>query len=203
LLPKYAQALYKYLAKKSSFSVLKKLFNKIFEGLVSEKMKLYLYNAKQCAPNLCTGLKLVRHNKVVLLSRLSEIPKSSLILDPFALKALSPEDEINIIRSGLTVIDCSWKLVEEIFDKVRGIRRALPYLIAANPTNYGKPTKLSSAEAFAAALYITNHKKEAKEILSLFKWGLNFIKLNENLLEDYSKAENSAEIIKIQNQYLT
>nr|MDO8080612.1 DUF367 family protein [Candidatus Freyarchaeota archaeon] len=166
-------------------------------------MKLYLYNAKQCSPNLCTGLKLVRHNKAILLSRLSEIPKSSLILDPFASKALSLEDNRYIIRGGLTVIDCSWKLVEDIFDRVKGIKRALPYLVAVNPINYGKPTKLSSAEAFAAALYITNHKEEAKEILSLFKWGLNFIKLNENLLEDYSKAENSTEIIKIQNQYLT
>mgnify|MGYP005837966379 CR=1 FL=1 len=170
---------------------------------MSEKMKLYLYNAKQCAPNLCTGLKLVRHSIAILLNRLSEIPKSSLILDPFALKALSQEDDEYIGRGGLTVIDCSWKRVEEIFDKVRGAKRALPYLIAANPINYGKPTKLSSAEAFAAALYITNHKEEAKEILSLFKWGLNFIKLNENLLEDYSKAQNSTEIIKIQNQYLT
>jgi len=166
-------------------------------------MKLYLYNAKQCSPNLCTGLKLVRHDKVILLSRLSEIPKSSLILDPFALKALSPEDNRYIIRSGLTVIDCSWKLVGNIFDKIKGIKRALPYLIATNPINYGKPTKLSSVEAFAAALYITNNKEKAKEILSLFKWGLNFIKLNENLLEDYSKAENSTEIIRIQNQYIS
>ncbi|WXG40728.1 MAG: DUF367 family protein [Candidatus Freyarchaeum deiterrae] len=166
-------------------------------------MKLFLYNAKQCSPNMCTGLKLVRHNKAILLGRLSEIPKSSLILDPFALKALSSQDDGYLIRSGLTVIDCSWKLIEGVFDRVKGIKRALPYLIAANPTNYGKPTKLSSVEAFAAALYITNHKDEAKEILSLFKWGLNFITLNENLLEDYSKAVNSNEIIKIQNQYIT
>lgn len=166
-------------------------------------MKLYLYNAKQCSPNLCTGLKLARHDKVRLLRRLSEIPKSSLILDPFALKALSPEDDKDIVRRGLTVIDCSWKNVEETFNKIKGIKRALPYLIAANPINYGKPTKLSSAEAFAAALYITNHKEKAEEILSLFKWGLNFIKLNENLLEDYSKAENSTEIIKIQNTYIS
>jgi pre-rRNA-processing protein TSR3 len=166
-------------------------------------MKLYLYNAKQCSPNLCTGLKLVRHNKVIPLSRLSEIPKNSLILDPFALKALSPQDDRYIVRGGLTVIDCSWKLVEGIFDRIGGIKRALPYLIAVNPINYGKPTKLSSVEAFAAALYITSHKEEAKEILSLFKWGLNFITLNENLLEEYSKAENSTEIIRIQNQYLT
>ncbi|MFB0560663.1 MAG: DUF367 family protein [Candidatus Lokiarchaeia archaeon] len=166
-------------------------------------MKLYLYNAKQCSPNLCTGLKLVRYNKVRLLRRLSEIPKNSLILDPFALKALSPQDDEYVIRSGVTVIDCSWKSVEEIFYRIRGIKRALPYLIATNPINYGKPTKLSSVEAFAAALYITNHKEEAKEILRLFKWGLNFIKLNENLLEDYSKAANSSEIIRIQDQYIS
>ena len=153
-----------------------------------EKMKLYLYNAKQCAPHLCTGLRLVRYGKVRLIRRLSEIPKGSVILDPFALKALSPQDSKYIAKGGLTVIDCSWNLAEEIFKRVRGIRRALPYLIAANPINYGKPTKLSSAEALAAALYITNRKEKAREILSLFKWGLNFIRLNENLLEDYSKA---------------
>jgi len=80
--------------------------------------------------------------------------------------------------------------------------RLLPFLIAANPINYGKPCKLSCVEAIAAALIITGLKEEAKFYLSKFSWGHSFLELNGELLELYSKCQSSKEILEVQQKYL-
>jgi pre-rRNA-processing protein TSR3 len=73
-------------------------------------------------------------------------------------------------------------------------------LIAGNPVNFGKATKLTTVEALAAALYIAGFKQEAKKLLSIFTWGHTFIELNFAALENYAAAQDSTEVIKIQNE---
>jgi pre-rRNA-processing protein TSR3 len=106
-------------------------------------------------------------------------------------------------RTGLVAIDCSWVHAEKMFKlSMKGATRCLPYLVAANPVNYGIPTKLSTVEALAAALYITSLKDKARELLSTFKWGLNFIVLNQKRLEAYAQAKNSLEIVELQRMLM-
>ncbi len=84
----------------------------------------------------------------------------------------------------------------------RMVHRALPFLLAANAVNFGRPFKLSTVEAFAAALYILGEKEQAALILNKFKWGPIFLELNREPLERYSKSRDSTEVVRIQGEYL-
>ena len=171
--------------------------------MLQEAPKIYVYHARQCDPKKCTALKLKRHNMVNLVHRVRNLPRGAIILNPFSKKAMSPTDRERAEKRGLVAIDCSWIHVDELLKiPIHGASRCLPYLIASNHVNYGVPTKLSTVEALAAALYIMNFKDKAEQILSIFKWGPNFIALNWNFLEGYSKARNSEEIIRLQDCFI-
>ena len=161
-------------------------------------VNLFVYYAGHCNPKRCTAKRLATHNMVVLLHSLRQIPRSSIILDPFSEKALSPADRR---FSSVTALDYSWKKADLYKKKFRN-GRALPYLIAANSINFGKPTKLSTAEALAAALYIMGEKSKALNIISKFSWGDTFMDLNVMALEAYSHAESSSEIITLQEMFI-
>ena len=77
-------------------------------------------------------------------------------------------------------VDCSWARLDEVpFTKIKGpTDRLLPYLVATNPVNYGKPWKLNCAAALAAIFYITGFPEHGEELLSKFKWGHAFKKVN-------------------------
>jgi pre-rRNA-processing protein TSR3 len=83
-----------------------------------------------------------------------------------------------------------------------GVHRALPFLVAANPVNYGKPFRLTTVEAFAAALAILGDREEAERVLSKFTWGETFLELNAEPIRRYADCEDSTEVVEIQQEYL-
>ncbi len=78
----------------------------------------------------------------------------------------------------------------------------MPWTVAANPVNYGKPCKLSCAEAIAATLVIVGLKDEATSIMSHFRWGQEFLRINEEVFEAYSTCKNGEEVVEAQNNFL-
>lgn len=55
---------------------------------------------------------MAKMNKAILLKNPYKVPKNSLILNPYAEKALSPEDKEIVEKFGITALDCSWKEAE-------------------------------------------------------------------------------------------
>lgn len=168
-----------------------------------QKVELYVYHLKQCDPKKCTALKLSRFGLVKLRFKPRRLPIGAIVLDPFSDRAFSPADQAVAEKCGVVAIDCSWIHADDIFRlRMGGVPRCLPYLVAANPTNYGQIGKLSTTEALAAALYILGYQEQAAHTLSLWKWGPHFLELNKEPLELYRRAKNSEEIIGLQKQFM-
>lgn len=166
------------------------------------KVRIYVFLMKQDDPRKCTSLKLVKHNLAKGIRSISQIPRRSIVLNPFAKKTLLPSDREHFLHGGLVAIDCSWNRVDTVLKlNYPGLNRRLPSLLAGNPVSYAKLEKLSSAEALAASLIITGFSDQSKEVLDLFKWGRTFFTLNESPLEDYSKAKNMKELNETEKSY--
>jgi len=166
-------------------------------------LKIVVYHAKQDDPRKCSALKLKRFGLARLVHSVRSLPVGAVVLNPFSSKAFSPADRQKIASRGLAAIDCSWIRANEVFElDTHGASRALPYLVAANPVNYGTPTKLSTVEALAAALYISGFREEAERLLSKFKWGPEFIRLNRRFLDAYAGAKDSSEVVELQKEFM-
>ncbi len=169
------------------------------------RIRLYAYHAGQCDPKKCTSRKLERLGLLAFVPRAASLPAGSVLLTPESERALSRADLPRAERHGLSVLDLSWKATERSggFPVVpRAVGRALPYLLAANPVNYGKPFVLSSAEALAAALTILGEAEQGRELLAKFAWGEQFLQLNREPLEAYRAAQDSAGVVAAQAEFI-
>jgi pre-rRNA-processing protein TSR3 len=165
-------------------------------------LQLRLWDFAQCDPKRCTGLRLVKRGKMMRFPLKSAF--RGIVLSPRATICLSPADADILTLSGLSLIDCSWARLEEIpFAQMQsGHHRLLPFLVAANTVNYGRPSQLSCAEAAAATLYICGRKAAAMSLLEEFAWGREFLRINQDVLDLYVSCANAKEVVEKQNTWL-
>jgi pre-rRNA-processing protein TSR3 len=163
-------------------------------------MKAFVLMLKQDDPFKCTAAKLAKFKLIRPVKRFS---KKTLILNPFSPILLCKQDAN--ISDAVCAIDCSWNRSEQElknrFSYKYLMARRLPAMLAANPINYSKLGKLSTAEALAGSFYILGDKRMAKALMEKFKWGHTFLELNSTILEDYSNAENQQELLTIEKEY--
>ncbi len=168
---------------------------------ISEPRLLVLL-MRQDDPRKCTAAKLARLRLAKPVFRTSQIPRRSIVLNPFSPLVVLPRDRRVIEAYGLVAVDCSWEKADSAFAiRLPGSGRRLPTLLASNPTNYAKQHKLSSVEAMAAALYVTGFMEQASRLLSIFKWGNTFLTLNHEPLESYSLARTPEEMAVAESQF--
>src|SRR5215472_5303093 len=163
-------------------------------------MRVQVLMYRQDDPSKCTAAKLVKFG---LAESVRFIRLNTLLLDPFCKVVLSNDDS-SLIKS-VCALDCSWEKATGTLLKGKalknGISRRLPALLAGNPINYCKLSKLTTAEALAASLFILGWKNQSERILDKFKWGHTFIELNSQILNDYSNALNATEMVEIEKEY--
>ncbi|KAF2177912.1 DUF367-domain-containing protein [Zopfia rhizophila CBS 207.26] len=174
------------------------------EGGAKSKLafKAACWDLGHCDAKRCSGKKLIR------LGMMRELHLgqryAGIVVSPKAKKILSAEDKELLEQYGAAVVEASWKRIDEVpFGRIGGkCERLLPYLVAANPTNYGRPWRLNCVEALAACYYICGHSEWAEEILSPFSYGEAFLEINRALLKRYAACTSEEEVKNAENIWL-
>lgn len=158
-------------------------------------------------PKKNTAVRLSRRGDLKLHEKFNQLPRRGIILEPLCGKVLGPEDHELLLKQGgaLVGLDCSWAHIEDsvsqVMKKTKLQGRMLPLLLAANPVNWGKPGKMTTAEALAAALYLIGKEDQARKLLGAFRWGEQFFILNKEPLDAYRDAKSSSELVDLQFEF--
>ncbi|RFU74679.1 pre-rrna-processing tsr3 [Trichoderma arundinaceum] len=164
--------------------------------------KAACWDLGHCDPKRCSGKKLMK------LGMMRELHlgqrHGGVIITPNGKKVISPADRELMDHFGAAVVECSWARTKEVqWNKVGGkCERLLPYLVAANTVNYGKPWRLNCVEALAAAFYICGHPDWAEQILAPFSYGPSFLEINSTLLKKYAACADEAGVKRTEEEWM-
>ncbi|PFH56988.1 hypothetical protein XA68_15667 [Ophiocordyceps unilateralis] len=120
--------------------------------------KAACWDLGHCDPKRCSGKRLMR------LGLMRELHlgqrHNGVVITPNAKQLVSPADADLLAQHGAAVVECSWARTDEVqWTKVGGkAERLLPYLVAANPVNYGKPWRLNCSRAFSLRNHVFEHQ---------------------------------------------
>lgn len=165
-------------------------------------VKLAMWDFDHCDPKRCSGKKLERLGLIKSLRVGQKF--QGIVVSPNGTGVVCPDDRAIVEEQGASVVECSWARLDEVpFNKIGGKHeRLLPYLVAANQVNYGRPWRLNCVEALAACFAIVGRMDLATDLLSHFSWGLGFLELNKDLLEIYQQCTDSESVKKAQEEWL-
>ena len=164
--------------------------------------KAACWDLGHCDPKRCSGKRLMR------LGLMRELHlgqrHAGVIITPNGKQTLSPADKPLMDQHGAAVVECSWARTKEVqWSKVGGkCERLLPYLVAANTVNYGKPWRLNCVEALAAAFAICGHLDWAAQILAPFSYGAAFLEINASLFKKYAACEDEAGVKRAEQDWM-
>ena len=174
---------------------------------MTQDVPLHIIHLDQDDPKKCTARKLASRDLAILHFNTNRPPRRGFLLNPDSGIILGPDD-LPMIEHGasLVALDCSWKQLDESLEHVltkspKLESRTLPIVLAANPVSWGKPGRLSTAEALAMCLLLLDREEQAIRILSPFPWGEQFMKLNAEPIEAYRNAESREELLELQWEF--
>lgn len=165
-------------------------------------VKLAMWDFDHCDPKRCSGKKMERLGLITSLKVGQKF--QGIVISPNGKCVVCPNDKSIVEEYGASVVECSWARLDEIpFNRIGGKHeRLLPYLVAANQVNYGRPWRLNCVEAIAACFAIIGRMDWASELLSHFSWGLGFLELNKELLQVYQNCTDSESVKKAEEEWL-
>ena len=164
--------------------------------------KAACWDLGHCDPKRCSGKRLMKLGLMRDLHVGQRHP--GVIITPNGKHTVSPADTPLLEQFGAAVVECSWARTQEVqWSKVGGkCERLLPYLVAANSVNYGKPLRLNCVEALAAAFYICGHPEWAEEVLTPFSYGKEFLEINSTLLKKYAACEDEEGVKRTEKEWM-